>query len=106
MPNCQEAGEYPEEVSTFHAVDKLVRFGLEHLAECPEWFTPVKDVFFKPWNGDVTDKAGQKLHLKSAHVSITRHRTFWEIEMAKKYPVDFEAAARTPSSRASKRAPT
>ena len=34
------------------------------------------------------------------------HRTFWEIEMAKKYPVDFEAAARTPSSRASKRAPT
>ena len=34
------------------------------------------------------------------------HRTLWEIEMAKKYPVDFEAVARTPSSRASKRAPT
>ena len=37
---------------------------------------------------------------------VALHRTFWEIEMAKKYPVDFEAAARTPSSRASKRAPT
>ena len=30
------------------------------------------------------------------------HRTFREIEMAKKYPVDFEAAERTPSSRALK----
>ena len=39
-------------------------------------------------------------------VLLGGHRTFWEIEMAKKYPVDFEAAARTPSSRASKRAPT
>jgi len=29
------------------------------------------------------------------------HRTLWEIEMAKKYPVDFKAAVRTPSSRAS-----
>ena len=36
----------------------------------------------------------------------TNHRTFWEIKMAKKYPVDFEAAARTPSFRALKRAPT
>ena len=32
--------------------------------------------------------------------SHSKHRTFWEIEMAKKYPVDFEAAARTPSSTA------
>ena len=46
--------QYPDDISTFHAVDKLVQFGLEHFAECPEWFTPVKDVFFKPWNGDVT----------------------------------------------------
>ena len=34
------------------------------------------------------------------------HGTFWEIVMAKKYPVDFEATVRTPSSRALKRAPT
>ena len=33
-------------------------------------------------------------------------RTFWEIEVAKKYPVDFEATASAPSSRTQKQAPT
>ena len=43
---------YPENISTFHAVDKITLFGLEHFSDCLEWFQPVKDVFFKPWNGD------------------------------------------------------
>ena len=34
------------------------------------------------------------------------HRTSGQLEMAKKYPMDFEGTMRTPSSRASKRAPT
>ena len=46
------------------------------------------------------------LTTKTSSLTINIHRTFWEIEMAKKYPVDFEAVVRTPSSRASKGAPT
>lgn len=42
---------FPENISTFHAVDKITLFGLDHFSECLEWFQPVKDVFFKPWNG-------------------------------------------------------
>ena len=34
-------------------------------------------------------------------VQIIRHRISGEIEMGKKYPVDFKAAMRTPSSTAS-----
>ena len=35
-------------------------------------------------------------------VLINHHRTSGQLEMAKKYPMDFEGAMRTPSPRASK----
>ena len=44
---------YPRHVSTIIAREKLVRYGLEQFSSCIEWFTPVEEVFFKPWIFDV-----------------------------------------------------
>ena len=50
---------------------------------------------------DAHENAHAKSFETSPHmIKLALHCTFWEIEMAKKYPVDFEAAAITPSSRA------
>ena len=49
---------FPKNISTFHAVDKITLFGLENFSECLEWFRPVVDLFFKPWNGAVGKAVG------------------------------------------------
>ena len=53
-----------------------------------------------------THQTLEQIYVSEIQTLNPTHRTFCKIEMAKKYPVDFEAAARTPSSRASKQAPT
>ena len=69
---------------------------------CPkEWqaflkFTKTKAFQIYPGHGDVDGSITREHH----------YCTSRKIEMAKKYPVDMEAAARTSSSRASKRATT
>jgi len=54
------SGEFPvDHMSTFHAIRKITSFGLENFSNgCLEWFSPVIDVFFKPWNGSPSQKRG------------------------------------------------
>ena len=66
-------------------------------------------IYAKP-EADIATHDEQLDHVATIPIHVIqvspRHRTSREIEMRKKYPVDLKAAMRTPSSKASKRAPT